>query len=547
MKKNTFLFFTFLFLFFVSAHAQQFQWSVQTDSQPFGSYSTAGGSFLIPYSDGGIVYCLNLPTTCMFDSITISAINDAFISRINPNGTVRWLYPIGRLSGGGNSMSGSAELPDGSLIFTGSGGGGFDFGTVQINGAGSMDGFVAKYDSLGICIWAKSFGTASLDEAIAVSADATGNIYVAGRSQGSLIFDSAPIVNNGFFLVKLDSSGNLLWHKSFQGYQAGVSLALDEVGNIYMGGWFNTSFSIDSITLVAPSTNADIFLAKYSSSGNFLGERQYGQYGSETITKLSWGDGYLYACGALNGLNAGYDSVLFTNYYQEMAVMKFDTSLNLVKYRYSTSQNNELAQVNSCFYDTTYHGLLLTGNYGGGSGLSYNNFNFPANNDNAVFFMRVDTSLTCQWLQRLNGTDIDVGQSLCYFPSGTLYLSGIFKSPILNIGSTQVTSTGGTHIFLTKYLEDVAVSSLENFSSFEIYPIPSDQNIFIDATIPFSGNYLLTITDISGREMQNHNIYLAAGKNSINLSCADIPPGIYFLSITGKNNFAERKKILVAR
>ena len=73
--------------------------------------------------------------------------------------------------------------------------------------------------------WAKSFTakvSATPDRLIAT--DASGNLYITGRFQGTVDFDPGVatfnLTSNGsydVFIQKMDSSGNFLWAKSFGG------------------------------------------------------------------------------------------------------------------------------------------------------------------------------------------------------------------------------------------------------------------------------------------------------------------------------------------
>lgn len=51
---------------------------------------------------------------------------------------------------------------------------------------GSGDVFVRKYDSNGKVLWTRQFGSNKWDNALSVATDAKGNIYVAGRTAGTL-------------------------------------------------------------------------------------------------------------------------------------------------------------------------------------------------------------------------------------------------------------------------------------------------------------------------------------------------------------------------
>ena len=99
-----------------------------------------------------------------------------------------------------------------------------------------------------------------------------GFLYIAGINNGSIDMDPGNSVNflNGMtspFLVKLDTSGNFIWAKSFSDVNSKVNdIKVDLNGNIYLTGSFNTTFTFNGVNLVS-NGNDDIFLLKYNSLG----------------------------------------------------------------------------------------------------------------------------------------------------------------------------------------------------------------------------------------------------------------------------------------
>ena len=108
--------------------------------------------------------------------------------------------------------------------------------------------------------WAKSAGESSNDEATSVAVDLFGNTYVTGWFDSpSITFGLTTLTNVGaydVFVVKYNSSGNVLWAKSAGGtsYDAASSIAVDAVGNVYVAGYFTSptiTFDNDSLCVAA--------------------------------------------------------------------------------------------------------------------------------------------------------------------------------------------------------------------------------------------------------------------------------------------------------
>ncbi|MBI2967228.1 MAG: T9SS type A sorting domain-containing protein [Bacteroidetes bacterium] len=82
---------------------------------------------------------------------------------------------------------------------------------------GNNDYWVVKLDSSGNISWQKSFGGSNNDMAYSIQQTNDGGYVVAGRSDS----DNGDVTGNhglsDYWVVKLDNSGNISWQKSFGG------------------------------------------------------------------------------------------------------------------------------------------------------------------------------------------------------------------------------------------------------------------------------------------------------------------------------------------
>ena len=138
--------------------------------------------------------------------------------------------------------------------------------------AGVRDALVRKYDGNGNDLWARQFGTAADDFGQSVAVDGSGDVYVAGYTSGILPGQSSA-AGVDTFLRKYDGSGTELWTRQFGSAQDdyGQSVCVDSSGNVYLAGY--TNGALPGRTSAGAQ---DAFLRKYDSGGAELWTRQFG-------------------------------------------------------------------------------------------------------------------------------------------------------------------------------------------------------------------------------------------------------------------------------
>jgi hypothetical protein len=190
------------------------------------------------------------------------------------------------------------------------------FGAYTLTNAGNENIFIAKYDSSGNVKWAKNAGGSGNDVGFSIATDARANVYITGYfSSPAITFGSYTINNSGIdniFLVKYDSSGNVMWAKRAGGTgdDRGYYVAADSSGNAYLTGYYTSiSIAFGSYTLVR-SGGYDAFLAKYDSSGNVRWAKSIGGKGYERGYCVATDKSYrIYITGAFNSDTLTFDTI----------------------------------------------------------------------------------------------------------------------------------------------------------------------------------------------------------------------------------------------
>lgn len=179
---------------------------------------------------------------------------------------------------------------------------------------GGDDAYVVKLDTTGAFVWGKGFGGQFSDTASGVSVDPQGNVYVAGSYSSTADFDPSGAVANltvvgqfDAFLLKLDSSGNYVWAKSFGGSRGEeyFSVATDADGNIVLVGGFRGSGDFDpdgGSKILTSAGDLDVAVLKLTSSGNLSWAGSFGGTDWDDIWGLDIDSvGEIYVTGTFGG------------------------------------------------------------------------------------------------------------------------------------------------------------------------------------------------------------------------------------------------------
>lgn len=291
-------------------------------------------------------------------------------------------------------------------------------------------------------VWAKSVGGTGIEFGHGIVTDASGNVYVVGRYEGTADFDPGPgtfnltsVVQNDIFILKVDASGNFVWAKSMGGTNIddqGLSIALDDSGNIYTTGHFGNTVDFDpgagTFNLTSQGS-FDVFISKLDASGNFVWARSIGG------TDMDIG----YA------IVADASGVYTTGFFSE--TVDFDP----------------------------------------GAGIENITSVGPGTND--AFIVKLDSDGNFDWARSVGGNaNGDAGYGITLDASSNVYITGKFESTAdfnLGTGVNTLTATG---------LEDIFILKLDASGGFEwvagIGAEDDDSGLSID--VDASGNVYTT-------------------------------------------------------
>lgn len=410
---------------------------------------------------------------------------------------------------------------------------------------GSSDLFIAKYNKNGDFLWAKSHGGSGIDGAMSlVCSDSL--LFVAGEFRDSLYFDTTLLISSGnsdIFLTCLDFEGNYQWIKQAGGsyYDVARSISIDNNSDIIIAGHINTSanFGITD-TSVFTYGSIDTFVAKYSSTGEFLWVNSFGGNAEDRgISVISDSNNNLFLHGHFYG-TAYFDTItLQSTGIEDYFICKLQPNGNVV-------WANKIETRIDPYDDSWNHSLesdeqgniYITGYFM--DSLVYDSFSFQSNGSYDIFVIKIDNNgelLRCLTA----GNDYSYGdysRSIARDDNGNLFITGRFYDTLC-FGDSCVTSNGSADIFIAKIRETpLNVEFVKETMQIDIFPNPASSFF----------NIVSEDNEIHEVEIIDNNGKLISSYKNINMNHIDVSglsEGVYFVRVIFRNMTITRKIIVI--
>ena len=263
---------------------------------------------------------------------------DVFVAKYGPDGDVLWGANSG--STGTDVINGAAVNTSGNVYVTGTISTNVPMLTYASNGVSipntivptgaTQYGFIESLNPIGNVVGTTRLGTLPVSSynVTSVCYDNTGNIYATGgytgylqlyNSDGTLTSTRALDSNavQSTFLAKYTSNGNVIWSAPLQstGTSVGNGVAADAAGNVFVTGNYTGPMRLYNSTgtalanTLAQYGGQDVFLAKYSPTGNVLWGARTGSSGADSGNSVATdSSGSVYVTGYYTGAMSLYSS-----------------------------------------------------------------------------------------------------------------------------------------------------------------------------------------------------------------------------------------------
>jgi hypothetical protein len=339
--------------------------------------------------------------------------NDAFIAKFNTNGGMLWATYYG---GDGNEQgNGITTDISGNILIIGytttSGNVLSTTGSYQAINGGSIDAFIAKFNTNGVRQWATYYGGNDNDQGNGITVDASENIIITGFTASTnaiATIGSHQLTNGGSndaFIAKFSANGVRQWATYYggSGNDQGNGITRDASGNIIITGQTNSTTTIVTFGSHQTTNNGgiDVFIAKFNNNG----VRQWATYYGGSVDDYGQG-------------------------------ITTDTNGNILITGYASS-GNAISTIGS--YQTINGGFT------------------------DAFIAKFNSNGVRQWATFYGGNDYDYGQGIITDKGGDILITGYTGSTnaIVITGSHQTTNGGSTDAFISKFTTNGILSYVE--------------------------------------------------------------------------------------
>ncbi len=410
----------------------------------------------------------------------------------------------------------------------------FDVDTIISRRENVSDVFLVKYDLEGNVLWAVSGGSNGMDFSHAVAADDSGNVYVIGEIGWSADFGDHSVprfVNWDIFFAKYDSAGVCRWAKSAGGilndYGSGIKVVNEA---LFITGTFTSTAVFDMVT-VTPDENNDLFIARYNTNGKMMefvpgGGKNIGAVQGMVVDKYM----NVYLAGTyLENITIG-DTTLSTGGGKNTFLVRykpgegfiwaqsFKLAGSLFPSRYLNYNNENRVIFSGKFIDSLRLGSIRLDAVA------------PEN----VFLAVLDSTGSFDW-GVVAGGSITADPTGCAANAGEhYYLAGEFTGQ-LTTGQATFDQAGFNNFFLAKAVEGSSFSG-EQYSRqpirITVKPNPVENIATLSYSIPVSGEVKIGLYDMLGKKVwMLDDKLLQQGTYTLQLDVSGLPAGMYFVKV----------------
>ena len=367
-------------------------------------------------------------------SITLLALFFGLTSAFSQDPAIMWQKTIG--GSGGDYSTIFENTSDGGFII-----GGYSTsnmsGEKTENSNGGTDIWIVKLDASGNIMWQKTFGGSGEDFLMSVKQTSDGGYIVGSGSDSNISGDKTEDSRGGFdyWILKLNSIGNIVWQKTYGGDQPDFEPIVVETtdGGYFVGGYSDSGISGDKT--VPGKGQRDYWPMKLDSSGNIVWQKSIG--GSlidrPQMSFQATDGGFIMGGSSTSGISGDKTEV---NYGEsDYWIVKLTANGNVEWEKTYGGNNKDLIRN---IIQTSDGGYLAVGY--SKSDISGNKTE-NSQGDYDYWVLKLDGNGNLVWQNTIGGSGIDYARDVKQIADGTYMIAGYSNSNIS--GDKTENSNGG--------------------------------------------------------------------------------------------------------
>ncbi len=335
---------------------------------------------------------------------------------------IQWAKNYGGSNGDGGRCL--AKTQDGGYILVGSS----ESSNVDLSGNnGNLDYWVVKVNSVGDIQWQKNYGGSGRDFAYAVQTTTDNGYIIAGYSESNNGDVSGNHGTWDYWIVKINSIGLIQWQKSFGGSGEDLATCIEPTMD---GGFLIGGYSSSTNGDVSGNNGAsDFWIIKIDPLGNIIWQKSIGGINDDFCysIKPTFDGGYLVA-GSSNSNNGNN---IQNHGLSDCLIFKLNSLGNVLWNKNYGGTRDDVAW---SIKETNDGGFIFLG------GSNSNDFDVSGNfNNNQFDFWVVKTNSIgqIQWQRSLGGSNNEIGQSIEIDADGGYLMVGFSSSNDGNISNNH--------------------------------------------------------------------------------------------------------------
>ncbi|WP_456365007.1 PEGA domain-containing protein [Thermococcus sp.] len=265
-------------------------------------------------------------------------------------------------------------------------------GVTNSFGAGSYDFWVLRLDSNGNVKWQKTYGGSDVDMAFAVAIAGNGDIIVAG------VTNSFGAGNADIWVLRLDSEGNVKWQKTYGGSDIDIATAVAVApnGDIIVAGVTNSFGAGDG----------DFWVLRLDENGNVKWQKTYGGGDDDIAAAVAIaGNGDIIVAGGTDSFGAGNADIW---------VLRLDSEGKVKWQKTYGGRGDDVANAVAIAESGDIIVAGVTNSFGAGDG--------------DFWVLRLDSNGNVKWQKTYGGRRDNEARTVVVTPNGDIIVAGVANS-----------------------------------------------------------------------------------------------------------------------